>query len=200
MCLRNFDNSSLDPATMRQFINVIGELHDNVWSHGKACGFSMIQNYRSYISFALADSGKGFLRVLQEAGVPGINTHMDALKWCLKAGNSSTSFRHEDPWAQSIPWDCNDSPIPAQVKTFEDEDHHEGLGLSLLINLITRTSGYLDIISGNAQYEIRDGCRVAETAPVHPWQGVIIRFDIPCASIRQQENQEVDSLLSDLLS
>lgn len=64
---------------LAQLEAVVGELHDNVWSHGKATGFSMAQTYQGFIEFTLADQGFGLLGEMRRAGKI-VNNHEDAIK------------------------------------------------------------------------------------------------------------------------
>ncbi|MDO9316599.1 MAG: hypothetical protein Q7V56_00160 [Gammaproteobacteria bacterium] len=70
-------------------MNVVGELHDNVWSHGKSTGFSMAQKFKVpyeedyFIEFALADMGLGLRGEMIRAGKE-VSSHEAAIEWCLK--------------------------------------------------------------------------------------------------------------------
>lgn len=90
---------------LRSLTNVVGELHDNVCSHGKTFGFSMAQVCKDVAEFCIADLGGGFLKVLNRVHVPGISSDHDAIKWCLCRNNTSTSYEQRDPWEQSLPPD-----------------------------------------------------------------------------------------------
>lgn len=50
-------------SCVNDLCEVVGELHDNVWAHGKGVGFSIAQYYRKLkrIEFAVVDCGIGFL-------------------------------------------------------------------------------------------------------------------------------------------
>lgn len=204
-CIRN--KLKNDSSYVNELYEVIGELHDNVWSHGQGLGFSIAQYYptRNIIEFAIVDCGKGFLRELNSAKVPGINNHEDAIKWCIKRGNSSKKYKEEfdDGWGQWVPEDITYSSnafsqanIP-QVST-RDENHHEGLGLSKLVDLVKNTRGNLQIISGDTILDIQNGsdeekyCRIP-----YPWSGVIIGCSIPTNTVyTSTSNKDFDDLLS----
>ena len=82
--------------------DVIGELHDNVWSHGNSFGFSIAQKYKDKIIFAVVDTGLGFKKVLNNANIEDINSDIDAIEWCLQKGNTSTQSKIEDEIAEYI--------------------------------------------------------------------------------------------------
>lgn len=75
-CIRThlrFRDSSQPFITM--LCSVVGDLHDNVWAHGRSSGFSMAQKWSvrrgeddAYLEFALADAGIGFRRELHRVG------------------------------------------------------------------------------------------------------------------------------------
>ncbi|ATD64319.1 hypothetical protein CGZ65_01430 [Neisseria weixii] len=74
-CISNF-TTNYQSEGLNSLKEVIGEVHDNVWSHGKSTGFSMTQLYKKAgkIEFALADLGGGFLKELNRVNLP-ISTH-----------------------------------------------------------------------------------------------------------------------------
>ncbi len=192
---------------VNELCEVIGELHDNVWSHGQGLGFSIAQYYQksNRIEFAIVDCGKGFLRELNSANVPGINNHEDAIRWCITRGNSSKKFKEEfdDGWGQWVPEDITySSNAFAQAKipqvSSRDENHHEGLGLAKLVDLVKNTRGNLQIISGDTILDIQNGsdeekyCRIP-----YPWNGVIIGCSIPTnIGYTSTSNKDFDDLLS----
>lgn len=85
-CVRQLTFPDRDPRDcpkgLTDLTHVIGELHDNVWSHGKSTGFSL-HNVRLYPTlkkralFRIFFGGLWvrFLRELRRAGIPGIETH-----------------------------------------------------------------------------------------------------------------------------
>ncbi len=46
-----------------------------------------------------------FLRELRRADIPGIESHQDAIEWCIQEGNSSKHADLQDDWAQQVPGD-----------------------------------------------------------------------------------------------
>ncbi len=71
-CIRHFFKQGVHDAFVNELCDVVGDLHSNVWAHGKKSGFSMAQKIRDIYSkgeycleFALADHGMGFLRELK---------------------------------------------------------------------------------------------------------------------------------------
>jgi hypothetical protein len=166
-----------------RLIDVIGEVHDNVWSHGKSTGFSMAQIYKdpqlhqSFIEFTLGDQGFGFLNEMRRAG-KSVASHREAIEWCIQKGHSTKHADDEDPWLQRLPFDwVGDSPLG----TFGgevSENHHQGLGLFHLIELVDKFNGELYLISGNSALHIKNKVKTYIDLS-NNWQGVIIscRFD-----------------------
>lgn len=168
-----------DNNLVGQLANVICELHDNVCSHGKSFGFSMAQVYKDRIEFAIADLGGGFLRVLQRAGVPGITTDLEAIKWCLQKNNTSTKYEKHNDFEQSLPEDfMGISPMGCNSR-FRTEDNHQGLGLDFLVDLHKKFSrSILQIASGKICVEFRNGT-ILKTDSDLEWKGVAINLTIP---------------------
>lgn len=163
--------------------SVIGELHDNVWSHGKSTGFSMAQSYtefgsdKRYLEFTLADKGFGLLGEMKRAGKLVAN-HQEAIEWCIKEGNSTKHADDEDSWKQRIPFDLiGEDPMRGFGGEVSD-NHHQGLGLAHLINLVESFNGELYLVSGNIALHIKNNQRNYLECN-HLWKGVIIscRFD-----------------------
>lgn len=147
-------NSTSSLASLHE---VVGELHDNIWSHGRNTGFSIAQKYGNYdpiIEIAVADCGIGFLNELINSKIPDIDNDQKAIYWCIQKGNSSKKFKeqNEDGWAQSIPEDIIGNPFSdIGIKSLvNNPNHHEGLGLSKLIDLVIKHKGEIQIISGIA--------------------------------------------------
>lgn len=98
-CISHFTNNDTSDG-IGSLKEVVGELHDNIWSHGRSTGFSMAQKYSNgKIEFALADCGMGFLNELRRIGME-IASHKEAIEWCIKKGNSSKKIESErhDNW------------------------------------------------------------------------------------------------------
>lgn len=191
-CLRNFakDIGYRDSPAFLELLAVVGELHDNVWSHGLNSGFSTAQRRESpgngwLIEFALADCGMGFLNELRRARIPGIETDAEAIHWCIQEGNSSKLATQEDPWAQSVPDDFSGrSPFGKAVSTFVNTgNHHQGLGLAKLLNLARRYDGTLYLASGSSFLQLVNG--VTSLNPLStPWQGVAISLALKESSLK----------------
>ena len=101
------------------------------------------------IEFAIADRGRGMLRNVQKVS-PSIQTHSDAIKWCLYPGN--TTAHNKSSWDQRLPEDYIINPYPTSVATSTCENHHMGLGLSKLADLVRDYGGSLWILSGNSHF------------------------------------------------
>lgn len=200
-CIKHLaDNANSDGIDLLQ--EVIGELHDNVWSHGISTGFSMAQKNQDVLEFALADYGLGFLRELQRVGISDIDTHQGAIEWCIQKGNSSKkiSVEKEDDWLQALPPDCIGNPMGASAK-YKKANNHAGLGLAKLIDLVKKYDGELQIVSGNSMLELKNDDISFKDIPYY-WQGVIIRWKFNISklkSITSNDNQaELDSILNAL--
>ena len=185
---------------------IVGELTDNVWSHGCAMGFSMAQKYRDHIQFAVSDCGFGFFRELKRANISNINNHLDALKWCVVPGNSSKKIKQEqeDSFAQRLPCDIIDNPMPG-IAIHMSDNNHEGYGLAKLINLLLSYEGKIEIISGDAYLAVtsRGGDEPLKSfQSIHPysWDGVIINCDIiPCPFGRKNQDSDLCDVLEHLV-
>lgn len=190
----------------QELCEIVGELTDNVWSHGEAMGFSMAQKYAENINFALADCGKGFYQELKNANIPNINNHIDALEWCIKPGNSSKKVKqeNEDSFLQRLPPDCIGNPMPGIAK-YKSDNNHEGFGLAKLINLLLSYEGKIEIISGDAYLAAtsRGGDEPLKSfKSIHPysWDGVIINCDIiPCPFGRKNQDSDLCDVLEHLV-
>ena len=199
-CIKHLtDNANSDGIDLLQ--EVVGELHDNVWSHGISTGFSMAQKNQDVLEFALADCGLGFLRELQRVGLSDIDTHQEAIEWCIQKGNSSKkiSAEKEDDWCQVLPSDCIGNPMGASAK-YKKENNHAGLGLAKLIDLVKKYNGELQIVSGDVILELKEQNIYFRDIPF--WQGVIIRCKFKISklkSIISNDNQEeLDDILNAL--
>lgn len=145
---------------------LVGELHDNVASHANGRGYSALQVYESRAEFAVCDYGCGFLRNVRRVERV-VDTHRDAIEWVLVRGN--TTARPPDRFAQRSGPDWEEQ---AQY------NHHMGIGLWRLVQLVERTSGELWIWSGDSTYH-RTGHEYSfRPAPV-TWPGVMIELVVP---------------------
>lgn len=186
-CLRDIcEDMEVD---INDLCNVIGELHDNVWSHGMATGFSAAQKHKVpyeedyYIEFALADSGMGLKREMERAGKP-VTNHQEAIHWCIQEGHS-TKLR-EDSWAQRIPDDMiGGSPYGSNIETFDNDNNHQGLGLFKLTSLIKKYSATLYLVTGDCLFCIDEDGAKSYMDTANYWQGVAISCRFRASRLRQ---------------
>lgn len=192
---------------LSKLIDVIGEVHDNVWAHGCSTGFSMAQTYsdpltnKKFIEFTLADQGCGFLTEMKSVGI-SVETHREAIEWCIQKGNS-TKLVNLDDWKQRIPNDLTGLNPMGKFGGQIRESHHQGFGLFHLINLVENFNGELYLISGNASLHIKNKhrtyCDLNNT-----WQGVIIscRFDkhelLSADSDKSVGDEKIDDIIKRL--
>lgn len=180
-CLRTMLNAD-DSQGASDLFHVVGELHDNVWSHGLSSGFSMAQKIKvprsegsdHYFEFALADSGMGFLQEMKRAKKT-VNTHKEAIKWCVLEGNSTKHSDDIDDFAQSMPADfLGANPIGNEVGARMEENHHQGLGLAHLVKLVRKYRGKLYIASGDVCFHINTKGKEEFINLQNNWKGVSI--------------------------
>lgn len=181
-------------------IDVIGELIDNVWSHGKALGYAVAQVSGDDIKFSVVDIGKGFKNVLQEANISGIKSDIDAINWSIQKGH--TSKGQEDEWAQFLPFDSYENPFSSGVPIKEEENHHEGLGLYKLVDLVQKTKGNLSILSGQGLNFI-SAEREFDSELKNHWQGVVIYCTLNIRNIKNalqnSDSSDIDAILKEIL-
>lgn len=173
-----------DSEGVHELCSVIGDLHDNVWSHGKSSGFSMAQVYpgSSYIEFSLADFGGGFLREMRRAQRTEAENDEQAISWCIQRGNSTKlAEADDDGWAQRLPDDALHNPYGLEIKTRSKENNHQGLGLSKLIDLVEKYDGQLSIVTGTAICSVKD--KKTSFQPVPHWNGVAISCTLPVVNL-----------------
>lgn len=208
-CIRTqCDGSGLD-SFVRELCSVVGDLHDNVWSHGMSTGFSMFQRWKKPYSnedvlfeFSLADCGLGFLRELKRVGLDEIGTHQSAIDWCIRKGCSSKliSARGGD-WAQRLPPDMMGNPIPGIGAIRETENHHQGLGLAKLIKLIEDFHGELCLSTGDSILSINHSGDRVFSSSAFPWSGVAISCRFDTSLVRSsQDIDNGDRITEELLS
>lgn len=197
------------PKGLTDLTHVIGELHDNVWSHGKSTGFSFAQRYavpytnsrEHYLEFSLADCGYGFLRELNRVGIPHIETHQQAIEWCIQEGHSSKHADLQDDWAQQLPQDFIGGNIFGRcVAVKEEENNHQGLGLYHLMELVKTYNGELHLATGNVCLEAI-GDEVSYTMLRNEWQGLAIscRFKIHELAADDKDNEVNDPQLMEIM-
>lgn len=182
-CIRQSLGKELPGKFVDMLCEVVGDLHENVWAHGKSLGFSLAQKWKTRpwnplshdycLEFALADSGIGFLREVQNAGL-NIKTDKDAIDWCIQEGNSTKKVRPAAEWAQRIPPDVIGNPLRGIEQTRTTDNHHMGLGLFKLVRLVQEFRGFLWLATGSSVFELAPGCKPAYTDTKCPWQGVAI--------------------------
>lgn len=200
-CINSF-TSNYRSDGLNDLKEVIGEVHDNVWSHGKSTGFSMTQSYKNgIIEFALADCGGGFLKELRRVGLD-ICSHKAAIEWCIKKGNSSKKIeadRHDD-WIQQLPSDAIGNPMGKSAK-YRKSNNHAGLGLAKLIELIQQYNGTLHIISGDSALSIHPGSPNITYVSLdsHYWDGVVIMCKLNEGNLKKEVQTSADTELSDIL-
>lgn len=209
-CLRAFSKSTGygESAAFVELLAVVGELHDNVWSHGLNSGFSTAQRRECpekgwVIEFALADCGMGFLDELRRARISNVNTDTDAIKWCIEEGNSSKKPPIEDPWSQALPDDfVGDSPYGNQINTFVNTgNHHQGLGLAKLLSLAKNYGGTLYLASGFGYLKMSNGITSFGSLK-NPWGGVAVSLTLSESRLIPSEvtdSQDGLSGLADLM-
>ena len=195
-CIRTMFPEPELTTFVAELCSVVGDLHDNVWSHGESTGISAAQRWaepktdrqHSCIEFALADCGRGFLGELNRSGVSrrhGITNHQDAIDWCLQKGHSSKK-RDDDEWAQQLPEDAMGNPIGRDARPASDGNHHMGLGLFKLTSLVTRYGGNLWLASGDMLHLIDQSGRSSYIHCSCPWQGVALACRFSTSRVRQR--------------
>jgi hypothetical protein len=211
-CIRTWFNGTGLEQFVAELCDVVGDLHDNVWSHAKSTGVSMAtkwcQQDGNVLEFALADAGYGFLGELRRSGVltrEGIATATEAIAWCVVKGNSS-KIKKEDPWAQRLPEDAMGNPMGAIARIVSKENNHLGLGLAKLEELVTKFKGQLWLASGDGMLTIDNkGGKKYQRLPFS-WKGVLLecRFNVTTVEqvVASQEVvvDEIDSLIGSLLT
>lgn len=188
--------------------HVVGELHDNVWSHGKSTGFSFAQRsavpytnkQEHYLEFSLADCGTGFLRELQRVNMDGIENHRDAIEWCIQEGNSSKHADLQDDWAQQLPSDfMGGSMFGSKVAVREKDNNHQGLGLAHLMKLVKTYNGELQLATGNVCLEVI-GSEVNYTELSNDWPGVAVSCRFKISELAEdKDDDENDPQLMDIM-
>ena len=192
-----------------ELLRVVGELHDNVWSHGMDGGFSAAQrrviNEQPEIEFALADTGVGFLEELRLSGVAravGISSHRQAIDWCIQEGNSSKLQDHDDDWGQSLPEDhVGSNPYGRAVGTrrVTSGNHHQGLGLAKLMELAKAYDGHLYLISGDTCLCFKDG-EISYPKMSRYWNGVAVSLTLQESKMALAGEAENSSEIKELMN
>jgi len=187
--------------------DVVGDLHDNVWSHGMSTGFSMAQIWPKFNSndycfeFAVADCGLGFLSELRRVGL-NIEDDAKAIDWCIQKGHSSKKLRPKDDWGQRLPADIAGNPMPGIGQPVVSDNHHMGLGLAKLLELVSNYKGCLWLASGKQMLIIGPDGNKSYNNNKQEWKGVVLacRFDTGKAkNYVAKKDDEVTTSLIDLL-
>ncbi|MBK7827683.1 hypothetical protein [Nannocystis sp.] len=191
-------------AAIDAMARVVGELHDNIASHADGRGFSAAQFYPSRsdhparLELSVADAGCGFLSNVRRAQ-PSITNHEDAIRWCLKKGN--TAGRHT---ARTLPQDAivQGDPYAESEGGSDQRDHHMGWGLHLLTELIRASGGELWIWTGDTSFTMnKDGTSAYALTPL-PWPGVMLNITLFPASAQAMSwdlsSPRLQSLAEDL--
>jgi hypothetical protein len=174
------------PALADQAAQIIGELHDNVPSHAGGVGFSMAQLYsvEGFLELAVVDCGRGMLSNVRRR-VGSIGDHAAAIEWCLEKGH--TSVLPPDEWAQRLPDDAMSSPYGETVATRTSDNHHAGLGLWKLNQIVTAARGEFVVWSGDARV-LTDVSGASREGALF-WRGVAIILRLPLASAPRNGDQ-----------
>jgi hypothetical protein len=125
--------------------------------------------------------------------IGGSRSDEEAIAWCLLDGNTTAVSR--DEWAQRIPEDLIDSPLPESL-SMRTDDHHLGLGLGHLVRLVETTHGELWILSGKGQYHFGPHGGQLRRAGTN-WQGVVMELSIPVvqtSTARPADEKALDDL------
>ena len=190
---------TVSPEAANHLCQIVGELHDNVASHARGWGFSCAQVYPERnqgavrLNFAIADGGCGMLQNVQRIR-PDIQTDGDAIQWCLGQGN--TTARQKDEWAQRLPDDYMIAPFPDSVTRYSQENHHMGLGLWQLAELVRIFRGELWIASGRGRCnDGGNGVGIQQFSQVDaPWNGVAIECEITVRSGQRVTHEQAADL------
>ena len=158
---------------VKSLVRVIGELHDNIYSHAEGLGYSMAQVYRGStprVEVAVVDAGIGLKRSVRT--VQPVGSDREALSLCIGKGFSTK--KEVNSWAQSLELGMP-NPFGPGITTRTSTNNHQGLGLYLLTDLIRRLDGKLWICTGNGSL-IQNGGKIHYTENRWVWQGTAIRI------------------------
>lgn len=208
-CIRRlvFPERESYPDGVNDLMHVVGELHDNVWSHGRSTGFSLAQKsavpytgrQQHFLEFALADCGMGFLSELRRANIRDIVTHKDAIQWCIQQGNSSKHADQQDDWAQQLPYDhIGGNVFGHGVAVRESQNNHQGLGLAHLMSLVATYNGTLLIASGDTCLSAQGDVVTYEQLQTD-WKGVAISCRFILSDLATEHDETSDPELADIM-
>jgi hypothetical protein len=207
-CIRSLFWTQELSCFSQNLCDVVGDLHDNVWSHGKSTGFSMAQKWSDYstrqdcFEFALADCGLGFLQELKRVGLI-IENDEKAIEWCVVEGNSSKKQKPTNDWSQRLPQDISGNPMPNIGQIVDSENHHMGLGLAKLLNLVNTYQGQLWLASGEKTLVVEPNGNNFFKTNALKWQGVALacRFNIETVkNCHKNNNDEATNAILELLN
>lgn len=195
--------------------SVIGELHDNVRAHASGTGFSISLHWKQYgkepvIEFAVADSGQGFLQECRRRGIPDIADDEAAIRWCLTPKNTTKDAVH-DEFAQLQPEDAIGNPFGEQSETrpWHNGNHHQGLGLAQLMELIEAYDGTLWIATGTSALVSSPQARQQNPfglfVEVPNWQGTAIACRLNISELdkiieEEPFREDIQDILQEILS
>lgn len=195
-CIRHASGTAAKSSGLKELCGIVGELHDNVWSHGRDTGFSMSQTNKvrleddHYIEFALADIGMGLLKEMRRVGMDVANDQ-EAIEWCIQKGNSTKLMQDSDAWAQRVPDDLmGGNPFGEGVQTFHNQNNHQGLGLHKLVELVTKYSGELLLGTGSCLLKIDFNGSRNYIYLENPWKGVSISCKFRTSSLFEAARAE----------
>lgn len=162
------------------------------------------------IEFAVADSGKGFLGECRRRAIPNVTDDESAIRWCLTPRNSTKDTDH-DEFAQQQPEDAIGNPFGegAETRRWHDGNHHQGLGLAQLMELVTAYNGQMWIATGEAALisnpRTRQDDPFGNFVVVPHWQGVSIACRLKISELGRYIEEEpltedIQDLLDDILS
>lgn len=191
-CIRSFIGNQLPAEFVAKLCEIVGDLHENVWAHGRASGFSMAQKWPvpwtlrrdHYLEFALADAGIGFLNEMRRVGME-VGSHREAIEWCIQEGHSTKKLKPEATWAQRIPEDVIGNPLQGVEQTRITDNHHMGLGLYKLTQLIKGFRGQLWLASGDSALILEPERENTYITLKCPWQGVAIACRFTASQIKR---------------
>lgn len=201
-CIRDIFSENGLSEFVNDLCDVVGDLHDNVWSHGKNTGLSMAQKWNDYrdndnqhFEFALADCGLGFLRELNRAGISA-NSDKEAIEWCIQEGNSSKKKKVIDDWEQRLPADITNNPMPNIGIPVMSENHHMGLGLAKLLNLVNNYKGWLWLVSGETTLIVDENGNRQFVSTTQKWEGVALACRFNTSNVKKYNKNNDEDIVS----
>ena len=149
-----------------------------------------------YLEFALTDCGTGFFREVRRAGLD-IESDRDAIAWCIQEGHTTKGPREDDGWAQRMPGDMMVNPLRGIERARVGENHHAGLGLYKLTELVGFYRGTLWLGSGSQLLKIRpDGTEWH--GEIENWDGVAIACRFRMSAVENAGDRADDNQIEEL--